>query len=385
MVAAVRRGLGQREVARRFRVALCTVQRWVERAGRRRLDRVDWRDRPSGARPSRHRTPAAVEQAVLALRATLRESSLLGEHGAGAIRDAMVARGGPGPVPSIRTIARILVRYGVIDRGTRVRRPAPPPGWHLPAVARGEAEMDCFDVLEDLKLEGGPLFDVLTGVSVRGGLPAAWPLATATTDAILPCLEAHWRAYGRPAYAQFDNDTRFQGTHFRPDVFGRVVRFCLQLAVTPVFTAPYEFGFQNAVERFNGLYAAKVWQRRRFASLAECAAYTELYLDARRGRLGARIADAPPRAPWPARWAFDSASLRGGVVIFVRRTSPAGRVTMLGHEWRVGRAWAGRLVRAEVDLGESVIRCVGLRRRAPDVQPLLAEWPYEYPRRDLTR
>ena len=384
MVAAVRRGVGQREAARRFRVALCTVQRWVARAARRRLDRVDWRDRPSGARPSGRRTAAGVEEAVLALRRELRESSVLGEYGAGAIRDALMARGAPGPVPAARTIARILVRHGAVDRGARVRRPAPPPGWHLPAVARGAAEVDCFDVLEDLKLEGGPLFDVFTGVSVRGGLPAAWPLAAATTDAILPCLEAHWRAYGRPAYAQFDNDTRFQGAHFRPDVFGRVVRFCLQLAVTPVFTAPYEFGLQNAVEHFNGLYTAKVWRRRRFASLAECAAYTERYLHARRARLAARIAEAPPRAPWPARWAFAPAILRRGVVIFVRRASAAGRVTMLGRDWRVGRAWAGRLVRAEVDLSAGVIRCVGLRRRAPDVQPLLAEWPYRYPRANLT-
>jgi hypothetical protein len=72
------------------------------------------------------------------------------------------------------------------------------------------------------------------------------------------------------------------------------------------------------------------------------------------------------------------------VVIFVRRTSSARRVMVLGYEWRVGRAWAGRLVRAEVGLGDSVIRCVGLRRCAPDVQPLLAEWPYDYPRANLT-
>ena len=90
------------------------------------------------------------------------------------------------------------------------------------------------------------------------GLLAAWPLAAATPDAILPCLEAHWRAHRCSAYAQFDNDIHFQGAHFRRDVFGRVVRFCLQLTVTPVFTAPYEFGLQNTVECFNGLYTAKV-------------------------------------------------------------------------------------------------------------------------------
>jgi len=52
----------------------------------------------------------------------------------------------------------------------------------------------------------------------------------------------------------------------RADIFGRVIRFCLQLGVTPVFAPPYEFGLQNAVEHFNGLFAAKVWRRAHFTS-----------------------------------------------------------------------------------------------------------------------
>src|SRR6187551_503745 len=108
MVSAVRRGATMREVARRFGVTLRTVQRWVRRATGRRLDRVDWADRPSGARPSPRRTAVAVEQAVLELRRELRESSLLGEYGAAAVRAALRAalraRGGIEAVPSERTV-----------------------------------------------------------------------------------------------------------------------------------------------------------------------------------------------------------------------------------------------------------------------------------------
>jgi len=383
MVSAVRRGATMREVARRFGVTLRTVQRWVRRATGRRLDRVDWADRPSGARPSPRRTAVAVEQAVLELRRELRESSLLGEYGAAAVRAALSARGGIEAVPSERTVARILVRHGAVDRGDRVRRPAPPPGWHLPTVAAGAAELDSFDVIEDLKLAGGPLFDVLTAVSVRGGLPGAWPLERATTDAILPCLAAHWQVHGCPAYAQFDNDTRFQGAHTRADIFGRVIRFCLQLGVTPVFAPPYEFGLQNAVEHFNGLFAAKVWRRAHFTSVAECAAHAARYVAALRARRAGRLAEAPPRAPWPVAWEFRPQTLPAGVVVFIRRASVTGHLTILGRNWSVGVPWAGRLVRAEVDLGAGEVRCVGLRRRAPDAQPLLAVLRYRYPRADL--
>ena len=385
MVTAVRRGRSQREVARQYGVTLRTVQRWVQRAGTGRLDRVDWGDRPAGIQRSRRRTPLAVEQEILALRRGLRETSALGEYGAAAIRRAMCARPGEGAVPAERTIARILARAGAIDRRGRTRRPAPPPGWHLPAVAHEVAELDAFDVIEDFKLEHGPLLDVLTGISLHGSLPTAWPLASATTSAILPCLEQHWTQFGRPGYAQFDNDTRFQGAHQHPDVFGRVTRFCLQLGVTPVFVAPYEFGLQNAIEHFNGLYTAKVWRRFHYTTRRALIAQSMRYLAARRARLAERIAHAPPRLAWPTDWAFHPQVLPAAVVVFIRRTSATGRVALLGHDWLVDPHWCHRLVRAEVDLGRDEIRCSALRRRDPEAQPLLARLPYQYPRSDLVR
>lgn len=334
---------------------------------------------------SARRTPAEVEDAVLAVRRELRDESALGEYGAVAIHHALRERRVIAPVPAVRTIARILARRGAIDRRVRIRRPPPPRGWHLPVVRSGEAELDCFDVIEDLKLEGGPLVDVITGVSLHGGLPAAWPVATATTAMILWSLQTHWQAQGRPRYAQFDNDTRFQGPHQFADTFGRVVRFCLQLGVTPVFAPPYEFGLQNAIEQFNGLYTGKVWRRFHYASLAEFSTQSERYLAARRARLVRRLAQAPARTAWPPAWEFQPRVLPAAVVIFIRRTSATGRLAVLGHEWLVDRHWCHRLVRAEVDLQANEIRCTALRRRDPEAQPLLTVLPYRYPRLDLER
>jgi len=252
-------------------------------------------------------------------------------------------------------------------------------------VASRSAELDLFDVLEDLKLAGGPLVDVLTGISLHGSLPAAWPLRSATTHRILPCLVTHWQAVGRPAYAQFDNDTRFQGPHQHPDVFGRVVRLCLQLAVTPVFVPPREFGLQNPIEHFNGLYTAKVWRRFFFPSLAALERHTIRYVAVRRERLAPRIDHAPPRLAWPPHWRFRPELLPAGHVIFIRRTSADGQIDLLGHRWTVDPLWGHRLVRAELDLARQQIACFALRRRAPADQPLLRVLDYHYPRRDLAR
>jgi len=375
MVSAVRRGASFRAVAHRFRCCLRTVQVWVARAEGRRLDRVDWAGHLPGRRTAINRMPPDVEARVLAFRRALQQDDILGEYGAAAIRQALLASGAAA-VPALRTIGRILERHGALDHRRRIRRPPPPPGWHLPPVAARQADVDLFDFIEDLKLADGPLFDVLTGVALHAGLPAAWPLVPASTDRDLSCLLAHWQRHGVPGFGQFDNDTRFQGAHQHADVFGRVTRLCLQLGVTPVFVPPREFGLQNPIEAFNALFLAKVWRRFHFAALAALETHTARYLAARRSA-------APARHPWPAHWHWQPALLPAGCVIYIRRTDDRGRIALLGHTWPVERTWCHRLVRAEVDLATSEIRCFALRRSAPDEQPLLRTTPYHYPRGDL--
>jgi transposase InsO family protein len=93
-------------------------------------------------------------------------------------------------------------------------------------------------------------------VSLHGGLPGAWPQGLVTAKTTVAALLEHWRQFGLPAYAQFDNDTIFQGTHSARDSLSRVVRICLQLGVTAVFAPPRESGFQAAIENFNGRWQA---------------------------------------------------------------------------------------------------------------------------------
>jgi hypothetical protein len=114
------------QVAEQFGVALATVQRWVARAKGKRLDRVDWTDRPCGLTTPVNRTERQREDLVLTLRQELRATSDLGEFGAAAIHRAWLARGQADP-PSVRAIGLILDRRGALDR-----RPPPPRGWYLP-------------------------------------------------------------------------------------------------------------------------------------------------------------------------------------------------------------------------------------------------------------
>lgn len=380
MVAAVRRGLSPRQVAKRFGVSLRTVQIWVGRAAGQRLDRFDWSDRPRGGRREACATPARIEDLVVRLRKELREKSALGDSGARAIREELQRRRTK-PLPSVRTIGRILLRKGLLDGRRRLRRPPPPPGWYLPRVAARKAELESFDFVEGLVIRGGIDVMVLNGMSIHGGMGSSWVESAWTAKKAVQTLVDHWRGHGLPAYAQFDNDTIFQGAHQYRDTFGRVTRLCLQLGVTPVFAPPRETGFQAAIESYNGRWQAKVWRRFEHGSLRTLRRHSDRYVAAARTRSAPRRDAAPPRRSFPARWTLDLQTPLRGTVIYLRRTNDRGEAALLGRTYAVDPAWPNRLVRCEVDLTRGEIRFFRLRRREPKEQPLAKTVPYQTPKK----
>lgn len=369
-----------RAVARRCHVSLSTVQRAVRRGGDERLDRVDWEDQPSGRRPAVNRLTGETEDLVLQLRRELKATSDLGEYGAAAIHRELLTQG-PRGVPSVRTIGRVLERRGALDGRLRLRHPAPPPGWYLPAVAGREAELDSLDIVAGLVIRGGTHVEVLNAISLHGGLAASWPRREITAKTAVESVLEHWRTVGVPAYAQFDNDTRFQGTHTHPDSIGRVARVCLSLEVVPVFAPPRETGFQAAIENFNGRWQAKVWARFEHVSLAALETQSAKFIAALRRRSAPRLEAAPPRRLFPADWTLDLQRPLQGRMIFLRRTNDRGEVQLLGHTFLVAPTWVHRLVRAEVHLAAERIAFYTLRRRDPSDQPLLCTVPYAVPRK----
>jgi len=377
-VAAVRQGQSLRSVARQFRVSLRTVQVWVARAKDQRLDRVDWSERPRGGRRKATATPKRIEDLILRVRQQLKDTSALGEYGAAAIRRELEKRRMQ-PLPSLRTIGRILLRRGVLDGRRRLRHPPPPKGWYLPRVAAGQAELDSFDFVEDLVIRGGLDVMVLNTVSLHGGLCGSWVRSSWSAKTTVAQLIAYWREHGLPAYAQFDNDTIFQGAHQWPDAFGRLTRLCLQLDIIPVFVPPRETGFQAAIENYNGRWQSKVWQRFEHDNLRTLKGHSDRFVAAVRRRSAPRRDSGPARTAFPKAWHLDLQKPLQGRVIFLRRTNEQGEAEVLGHRYLVDPQWPHRLVRAEVDLTQGQIRFYRLRRREPEQQPLLKTVPYQTP------
>jgi len=380
MVEAVREGQSLRSVARAFRVSLNTVQDWVERAEGKALESVDWSSHKPGPKHPPSRSSRELEDRVLQARQYLKEQDILGYHGAGAIREHL---GGLGllELPSERSINRILERCGVFDATRRMRFVAPPRGWYLPDVAGGLSEVDIWDTVEGLVIKDGPELTVLNVISLHGRLVGSWPKENFSAALVRECLLEHWQRWGLPTYAQFDNDTLFQGPHQHADTIGSVSRLCLSLAIVPVFVPPREFGFQSAIENFNGDWQTHVWQRFMYECLAGLLEQSDLYVTRHQARTAWRREGAPERRPIPDNWQLDLQEHPSGQMIFLRRSNDHGEVSLLGHSFPVDAHWTQRLVRCQVHLDEGAIRFYALRRRTPQTQPLLAERAYQLPRR----
>jgi transposase-like protein len=374
MVQAVRDGSSMRDVARAFGMSVSTVSLWCARALGQRLDRADF----EGSKPglATNRLADDAERRILSTR-TLLKASVLGEYGAVAIRRAL-SESSPkdSAVPGRAAIHRVLVRNGAVDSARRQRRPPPPKGWYLPEVAQGRAELDSFDFIEDLKIAGGPIIDVLTATSLHGGLADAWPMLERTAQNTLLAVLQRWRQEGLPDYAQFDNATIFQGSHRASDSVGRVVRLCLALGITPVFAPPREPGFQNAIEGFNALWQAKAWRRHHVSDIEHLRQVSAAYIAAYRNRSACRIDAAPSRARFPEAFKLDLQAPLKGNAIYIRRTTETGQVTLLGRAFAVDSKWIRRLVRCEVDFSGHCINFYALRRSDPANHPLLKTTEY---------
>ena len=381
MVAAVRSGQSQRAVAQLFGVSLATVQRWLERAKDKPLDKVDWDDHSQAPHQQAKQTTPEIQHLILDVRKELANHSDLGEYGAQAIRTRLTQRPDLSleAVPSVPTINRILKRNGVYDVNRRVRRKPPLSGWYLPEVAQKRAEIDETDFVEDLLIEGGPHVSVLNLISLHGGLCASWPSQLMRASFVRECLLWHWRSFGLPDYAQFDNGNVFQGPHQYPDTIGSITRLCLSLQVTPVFAVPREFGIQSAIESYNNRWQQKVWQRFHFESLQALCDRSARYVAAVRQKNRQRQEASPSRRAFPSDWQEPLELERKRCIIFLRRSTGQGNVDLLGHAFPVSSTWLNRLVRCEVDLSCDVIRVYGLRRQEPDEQRLLKEWTYRLP------
>ena len=166
------------------------------------------------------------------------------------------------PLPSLRTINRILRRHDLVRRRTRPYQPKGTPYPPLPAVAPNDRHQADFVGPRHLKGAGGPVrFYSMNVVDLRTRRGAVQPLFKRSGDAVYNAFWAIWQRLGMPSHLQVDNEMAFYGSPTHPRGMGPLIRLCLHYGITLWFIPQAEPWRNGIVEQFNRHYQQKFLDR----------------------------------------------------------------------------------------------------------------------------
>jgi len=209
-----------------------------------------------------NRTAPEVEALVVEIRQQL-AANPWAQVGPAAIAWELAKREVVGEVPSLRTIARILVRHD-IDRRPRRQRYEPkgtdypdPPGLDPNACQQ-------LDLVGPRSLLSGGRFYAVNAVDL-GRRKAAGAITTSKSAAATgDALATIWGRLGVPERLQMDNQQGLAGAGRSP---GALVRLCLAHGVTPTFI-PYSEPWRNGVvEHFNDTFDKRFFRTETYTGI----------------------------------------------------------------------------------------------------------------------
>lgn len=163
------------------------------------------------------------------------------------------------PLPSVRTINRILAREGLTHRRTGRYVPKGKVYPALPAVMANQVHQ--LDYLGPCYLRGPVRFWSLNTVDVATARCATEPVRSRAGQATVDALWATWHRLGFPDHVQADNEMVFYGSPAHPRGMGLLIRLCLGQGIEPWFIPLGEPWWNGVVEKFNDHYRSKFLAR----------------------------------------------------------------------------------------------------------------------------
>ena len=204
-----------------------------------------------------NRTPPHIERAVVSIRRRLAARATPQTRyslvGASQIRAELEALG-YSPLPSLRTIERIVARAGLTcpplrlsPRLARSEYPAP--------RAQDSNQVHQVDVVGPRYLKGkSTRYYFLVCKDIFDQSIYIEFVNSRKMDVVLEFLVRSWQHLGLPKKVQFDNGREFCGFGHAARYLSRVIRLCLRLGVEPVFIPPRMPQRNGSVENFNGWF-----------------------------------------------------------------------------------------------------------------------------------
>ena len=243
------------------------LYKWVKRHGEDDPLWFENRSRKPLSMP--RRIPVEIEEIVKLVRLNLYNQDLF--CGAQAIRWELEDLG-ISPLPSLRTINRILKRNDLTHRRTGKYEPKGTPYPKLPSLLPNQTHQ--MDMVGPCYLTGPIRFyglNVIDTATARCGLSSS--LSKSGQD-VLDGVWEIWLRLGIPDNLQVDNAMSFLGSPRYPRALSQFVRLCLQHDVEPWFIPMAEPWRNGNIEQFNDHYQQKFLRKVVMTSTDELAAGT---------------------------------------------------------------------------------------------------------------
>jgi putative transposase len=163
------------------------------------------------------------------------------------------------PLPSLRTISRIVSREGLTQRRTGRYEPK---GKRYPTLKCQHAnEVHQSDYVGPCYLSGPLRFYSMNSVDLATGRCAVTPVFNKGAQSAIDAIWSNWWRLGIPKHQQVDNELVFYGSHRHPRGMGCLIRLCLAQNVELWFIPMAEPWRNGVVEKFNDHYRGGLLRR----------------------------------------------------------------------------------------------------------------------------
>ncbi|HEY4760701.1 MAG TPA: helix-turn-helix domain-containing protein [Thermoguttaceae bacterium] len=263
------------------------------------------------------------------------------------------------PLPSVRTIERVLQRHGVSLPKVRLAPFLPRHTYPAPHADESN-QLHQVDCVGPIYLKGNrQRYYIFVGKDVFDGAVCLRIYRSRKMDTVLGFLGECWKSLGRPAQVQFDNAREVVGWGPAARYLSRVIRLCLRFGVEPVFIPPARPQRNGSVEHFNGWFQPRLFQRHytRLSTLKRELQRLQDTVNTQhvQRRLGGltpvqyrrrrKLLQLPPHYTLPT----ERLPIAAGRVTFIRQVTLNGNVHVLSQTFSVGKRLKGEYVKVVLD------------------------------------
>ncbi len=285
------------------------------------------------------------------------------------------------PVPSLRTIERVLERNGATVPKVRLvpylsRATYPKPQAHT------SNQLHQVDSVGPVYLKGNrQRYYIFVCKDAYDGAVCLRIHRSRQMEVVLDFLGECWKSLGVPAQVQFDNAREVVGWGPAARYLTRVLRLCLRFGVEPVLIPPGRPQYNGSVENFNGWFQPRLFQRhysqisalkRELQRLEETVNTQHVQprlagLTPMQHRRRSKLRKLPPGYPMP----HDPLSIAAGRITFIRQITAHGNLHLLSLTFKVGKRLKGEYVKVLLDTQRGHLTVYRQGR-------IFKRWPYPF-------